>query len=568
MRGGKRTVLASLIGWCAAAALHAQQAPDVSVFDFEQGIGPFAALVFPPQGKGYAPPRVLRDDGPGSARTGSGALRFEYLRKPLVFPILHAPILLNDLQGIEFDVRSDEKALIALAVTDLDGAKFHYPLELAPKVWKRVQIRPQDFKLSDDSPVKKDALEPSRLSTGLNMLDALGLFGGKEVDNILLLDNLTVARGPLALRRGGFTVKQDTVWETPMALEGDLVVEANASLTIRSRRFRLTGKLKLMPGARVRIEDTLVEVPSAHPYQFGALVSDKARLEALRSSFTLARPWDLVVKPGGAWSAEKCAFPQGNVTVTAETGSDVRYEGVEQPGEMVISPGARVRLTDSKKVLLWFHLAAAARGALELPNGAYLLIWAAPKALGHDVEIKSSAEIQWGLVANEGCQVSVPKAELRTASFMAVGPGASLVEGLGNGNLYDAKPVQCGATRLDLNGTRVETWNLYAAGAAALHVKSSTFGEALAFGDAKIEVSGSTCDGTGGYLGARDRASLTVKQSTIKASVVAHNEAKIVLEDCTIEGDVTAADRSRVTLLRCKITGQVRRDSGAQLDRR
>ncbi|MCZ7646441.1 MAG: hypothetical protein M5U26_14345 [Planctomycetota bacterium] len=551
----------------AISSARAQMTPDEDRFDFEKSVGPFSSLVLPPKAQ-VAAPVVVHEAAPGAVQGSMGMLRFDYTRKHMIFPILYTTVMLNDLNGIEFDVRSQEKALLILAVTDFDGAKFNYPVELARGSWKHVKIRPEDFKLSDDSPVKKSALEPARLGAGLAFLDALSLFPGNDASTSLWLDNLLVSREPLAAKRGEWRIKQDTTWTTPASVEGDLVLEPNVALTLRCRRFRLKGHLLLGKGARLRVEETVLCVAGEFPYQYKAEVESGARFELFKSIVALPMGVDLGLKEGAAFRAERSAFSSANLTLTTAPGSDVALDEVQQLGEVIVVPGARVQLREVKKLLLWFHTLPDKPGQLPLPDGAYVAQWRAPEALGYDLEVRNSSELMWGLVARDGCKLGVPSAKLRCASFVFAAPAARTVKGLSQGVTYADVPVAAGEARLDLKGSAVETWNLYAVEQAALNVEQCVLGELLAFGQARVNLADTSCDGSGGYFGARDRSTVVAKKCQLKCRVVAHNDAKLTLEDCEIDGDVVAADRAQVTLIRCKVSGQVRREPQARLDKR
>ncbi|MCK6472569.1 MAG: hypothetical protein L6R28_12565 [Planctomycetes bacterium] len=539
-------------------------------YDFETGIGPFWALELPlpPNTAGRKPefltPRL--DDASGAACQSKSAFRIDYSRKPGVLMAIGAQVDVTGLRRLAFQVKSSAGGLSVVTMEDHDGAKFHHGFMLPANRWTEIELAPKDFKLSDDSPVKKRAVEPGRLKPGFAVADAAAIVRSPEGPATLWLDDITVTRKDPELVRKDWTVTKDTVLKETARIEGYWIIAEGVKVTVASPWLELPATVFVKKGATLRFEGGLVAVPSTYNYQFNLQVEDGARLETDGVKLAPAMPWGVGLNPGAAWHATKTEFPMHNLTATVQDRGELIFKDVTTPGEMVLWPGAKVNLSDCTDVLVWLHTETGARGRLDLPDGKQIARWRAPKALGLDVTMTTVKDVMWGLVPSEGNQLMVRDATLRTTGLLFKSKESATVRGLKNGLRYGAEPVLASKIALDLKGSSVQTWNIYGTEQANVKVEDCLFGEALTFAFSRMTIADSTCDGSGGYFGSKDHSTMDVRDSRIACRIVAHDDSKLTLVNCTIEGDIIAADRSTLTLINCKHTGGQRADPGAKLD--
>ncbi|MBI3831416.1 MAG: hypothetical protein HY291_17995 [Planctomycetes bacterium] len=560
-----------LLSCFAFAATCAAEMPDEERYDFDKEVGPFTTLRVPPD---PAPnpkdpiPAPMIDTTPGAAKSGAGALKYSYMRKAGRLDVLSVGIPLTEFSLLEFDLRGSGAALVGIMLDDLDGAKFHYICELRNPNWRHITLQPEDFKLSDDSPVKKKELNPDRIGAGFGIID-LSMFQKKpDGPATFWLDNLVVKRKPMAAKTGGWTVTRDTSIEVSTRIDGTLVVDRGITLNVKAKRFQIRGNVQLKEGATLHAEDTSVELPCSYPYQYNFALADKSKLELVRCKAALPLPWGVQLKKNSKADLQGTTFSACGFTFDVQEGSALSLLKTVGAGEAVIAPASQVRVNESAGLLLWFALPPNEPHRFDFPNGLRVERWTAPSSGGHDVSITASQGLMWGLVPVDGCDLTSQGVELRAVGLFFKGDSAREVKGLQNGTTYSADPVLAGHSKLKLGGSKVQSWNFYPAEKAVVNVEGCTFGEALCYGEAKLNVSDSTCDGSGGYFGARDKSAITAKKCKFTGRVIAHDDAKIVLEDCEIDGDALAADRGSLTLIHCKVSGRKHRDPGATLDER
>lgn len=123
--------------------------------------------------------------------SSDGWLRLKYDRSEFVLLAHMTPV--TGLKELKVEIKSDVDAIIGFGVEDQDKARFHYPVQLTAGKETTVTIKPEDFKLNDDSPTKKDKLEPEKLGNGYLIAD-LGLFVGATGENTLHIWKVTISR--------------------------------------------------------------------------------------------------------------------------------------------------------------------------------------------------------------------------------------------------------------------------------------------------------------------------------------------------------------------------------------
>lgn len=560
-----------LLGVLASFSARAAEMPDEERYDFDKEVGPFTTMRVPPD---QAPnpkdpiPEPIVDTSPGGAKTGAGALKFSYTRKAGRLDLLSVSIPLTEFTLMEFDLRGAGATLIGITLDDLDGAKFHYICELRNQNWRHITLQPEDFKLSDDSPVKKKELNPDRIGAGFGIID-LSMFQKKpDGPATFWIDNMVVKRKPMMAKIGGWTITRDTSIEVSTRIDGTLVVDRGISLNVKAKRLQIRGDVRLKEGATLHVEDTSVELKCAYPYQYNFALAEKSKLEFVRCKAALPLPWGAQLKKNSKADLQGTTFSACGFTFDVQEGSSLSLLKTVGAGEAVIAPASQVRINESAGLLLWFMLPPNEPHRFDFPNGLRVERWTAPSSGGHDVSINASQGLMWGLVPVDGCDLTSHGVELRTVGLFFRGDAAREVKGLLNGTTYSADPVLAGRSKLKLGGSKVQSWNFYPAEKAVVNVDGCTFGEALCYGESKLNVSNSTCDGSGGYFGARDKSAITAKKCKFTGRVIAHDDAKITLEDCEIDGDALATDRASLTLIRCKVSGKKHREPGAMLDER
>lgn len=126
---------------------------------------------------------------PAHLSASTAGLRMDYQRGRVT--LLQYAVALSGFQTITAEVRSKQPMLLICSVEERGGAKFHQTTQLAGGQWCKVVFSAPDFKLNDDSPVKKDKLDTTDMLGALHFADG-AIFTGESGPNQLSVREIEI----------------------------------------------------------------------------------------------------------------------------------------------------------------------------------------------------------------------------------------------------------------------------------------------------------------------------------------------------------------------------------------
>lgn len=489
-----------------------------------------------------------------SARDG---VRFRYQRERLLG--LAHPVLLTELRELRLSLRSDHSGVLAIVLEDRDGAGFNYPIVVKAGQTTSVRVRPADFKLNEDARVKKPRLDAARLGAGFAIID-LGALTGAKGENSITIFSGEAERLAMPRATGNLVVDNSLEITDSIGRDGDIIIKNGARLKISAPRFALRGNIAVENGV-LEMAGGVILMPQSYNHEFKIVVAEAARFHVRDALFITNLPVTLGLLGNASYEVENSEF-RGGVTCTGNDRCRVSLERAKSPGEFVVAPGMELNVRDCRFVIVWLPIGANVKGRVTLPDGNNVADWQS----GHGINVRvKNSQIVWGLVSSRGADALVANSDIYATGILFDGNAAFAIKNLHNKSALADYTVTANDRKLRFSDAKVTAWNFYAAQRAHGTIESSTFGEVLLFGEGRMEVRDSACDGSGGYIGASERAELTIVNSKINSLVIARDDAKIVMRDCEINGDVRATGRSTVKLIGCQVTGRIEKDAGATL---
>jgi hypothetical protein len=126
---------------------------------------------------------------PAHISATTAGLRMDYQRGRIT--LLQYAVPLSGFQSITAEVRSKQPMVLICSVEERGGAKFHQTTQLAGGQWCRVVFAAADFKLNDDSPVKKQKLDTADMLGVLHFADG-AIFTGESGPNQLSIREIEI----------------------------------------------------------------------------------------------------------------------------------------------------------------------------------------------------------------------------------------------------------------------------------------------------------------------------------------------------------------------------------------
>lgn len=504
---------------------------------------------------------------PGTFREGAGAVEYRYTRTPGHVDLLGTSVLLTSLRTIELDVWSQVATTLIVGFEDRDGATFHATIDLAAGKWQRASVGVRDFRLNDDSQVKKPGVDPRRLGLGVALAD-LGPVIGARGPNVLRISFMKITRDPLRVVQMPPALDRQTLKIAESGYgRGHAVVRNGGALNIAAPRFGLSGNVAVDAGAFV-VQGCALSLHGRYAHELGIAGTHGAVIRFADAVVSAQFPSGISLADRSTLEIARTEFGEAGLTVDVQNGCAVALRGAKNPGEFILSPGSRIDVDDCEAVLLWLASGPGRLAAVAVPDGQMVHAWSSPAGSAAQITLRRSRGILWGLISQRGSDVVVERSKLVAVGVHFSGSAKEVISGIKNRQPTSNFTLSVSDRKLKVLRSEVGAWNFYAAEHSEITLQDSTFGEGFASQSARLTVQRCTCDGSGGYVRAEGRGIMEVDRSRLVPDVVATDEATLLLRDCIVEGSIRASGRANVRLVNTKVAGAVERYDGAVVERR
>jgi len=505
----------------------------------------------------------------------AASLVWDVPRKPGTFYLLGREEPLANMQALDFDAWSKERTIAAVIISDSDNASFDAAIPLNASAWRHVHLTPRDFKLKDDSPVKKTALDERQLGPKLIFTDLAALTATRTPGQIMF-SNMTIVHTNAP--RSGFATNAPAS-ARPNQQQGDSP-DLNVPELIDGTTYdiaksgTISRPVLIRNGGKLTIHCANVKVAASIAIDHGTLTFDHSTIylanrfshdisfQTTNGSLLRFNDCHCVSNypSSGGGDNSTCEirstdFSGGGFTAGNAHGTII-LDHAKLPGEFIIEPGTKLVINDCDGVLIWPTFKSGHAISISFPSTPVIDHWNMPANTQMDVTINRSSSILWAVLTETGCDLTISDSNL--VALGIVTGSAVAIAGVVDNN-PDAPPPKLTDRRLVLKNTTVRAWNVYPRLQSQVKISDSIFGELNAFDNSHTEVANSTCDGLGGYVLSQHNAYLKMTNCTINCPVVAADDAVLVLDGCTVNGAFSASGRARVKLVNTKLSASVQR---------
>jgi hypothetical protein len=467
-------------------------------------------------------------------------------------------VLLKDFQLIDFWIKSKRETKWVLTFTDLDGAEFSTLVDIKPGSWNYVALTAEDFICNEDSPIQKDSVDVSNLGYGYASFDLFALFGGSG-ENIVWIDDVKIMRGSMDIISGDYLLNnKNEKFIRNTRIKGNLILTNGSALTVNAEKFQIDGNI-LVRNSRLILNGGFWVFHQDYRYHHHIWVQKRGQVEMNGGRLYMYQPYSAGVSENAAFMLRDVEVIGGLFTLGLQKGGSLAIEGCKNFGEVIIEEGTDITVSDCETILLWLNCGKGVKAQLSLPDNVEDGIWKAPSSLKRDVIVKNSRDVMWGLIALNGSNITISESSLRAVGILYTGRVKSVVSDLKNDVFYTNFSYNSPYHKLKFLETKIRTWNFYTSSNAELEIRNCIYGESISFGKSQINVFDSICDGSGGYIGARDDSITNFIGGEISCDVLTHDRAQFLIKDCEqVVGRVEAAGLSQIKVVNTPLSGTVR----------
>jgi len=483
------------------------------------------------------------------------ALCFTYIAHGKPIPALYHLVLFRDFTALSFRIKSAADTTWVLAVTDTDKAVFAAFIHCRAETWRSVELTADDFTCTDDSPVQKDRLDPALLTYGYAGFD-LQAATGSGGNNTVLLDNVKIRRLPYRRINGDYIIdkKKETI-TVPTYINGNLYLKDGGELEVKNTGLIINGK-SIIENGRFSMKNGFLCVAQEYRGQHPVFIQNGV--------FEIADSELLSEEDICGAAVEHSRFRLSHVHILAAgfsfsvlSGSSLSLEYTEGGGEFITFKNTTLDMKHSSGFIFWICSAQKLAAPLVYPQGSTVASWQTPRELSNRIRLEQCSKVLCGFIALPGCRITIKDSRLRAFGLLFTGSADYSVRDLKNNAGFSDHTLSTGAHTLRLLHASVQSWNFYTDTTARLTVEDCVYGESISMGKSTITVNGSTCDGSGGYLGAEGDSRTIIEQSTMDCMVLAQGNSRMEFDRSVITGKLIAADNSRISLHRTKHTGEI-----------
>jgi hypothetical protein len=533
-----------------------KNAPDIESEDFEKGIPSSFLMGGYPAGQPAA--SLKSADAAGESFRGNHSLSFDYSRGNGPVPVIFHNVLLKDFQTIDFWIKAEQRTKWVLTFTDLDHAEFSTLVDIRPGYWKHVILRPGDFRCNKDSPVRKNRVDVSRLGFGYTSFDFLAIGGGSG-KNRVWIDDLAIERSPIDIVAGDYIISSTRSYITSSTrIRGNLVLTNGSELSVNADRFQIDGDI-LVKNSKLILSSGLWIFHQDYRYHHHLWAQKQGQVEMHNGYLYMYQPYSAGVSNTAGLLLRNVKVLGGLFTLGLQKGGSLTVDRCINFGEVIIDEGSDISVSDCESILLWLNCGRGLKTRVSFPGNNVKGVWNSPSSLKRTLKVENSKDVLWGLIASNGCDITIQGSVLRAVGVLYHGKVGAVVRNMKNEAHFRDFTYQSPYHELRFIDTQIKTWNFYTSGAAVLNIHDCTYGESISFGRSQINVFDSVCDGSGGYIGARDDSTTNFYGGEIVCNVLTHDRAQFLIQDCLlVRGRVEASGQSKITVINTPMSGAAR----------
>jgi len=482
----------------------------------------------------------------GPTGKNTSTLAFTYAKQGQPAPALYHLVLLRDFKKISFWIKSGSKTTWVLAFEDRDKAVFVTFIECPQNTWRRVEITPDQFMCSENSPVKKAKLDTSRISYGYAAFDLKTLWGGGE-ENTVYLDDIRIIRSDYHLIQGDYLLNGESkVISEPTFIQGNLYLINNAELNIRDTHLIVNGDIGI-DNARLTFQDGFLYLKQNYRGEQLVIIK-KGTIEITNSE--LLSEYSIC----GA-AIEHSQLKLSYVDMLMEgfsfstlSASSLLVEYTVNGGEFIIFEDTACTMKNSSWIIFRICSWQELHEPLVYPGDDTVAHWQTPHALTNKIMLRNCSQLLYGFIAKPGCNITLKDSKIRALGFLFSGSTMNRISNLENNASFADHIVKTKVHTLRFNNSSVQSWNFYTEDMARLTIENCIYGESISLKNSIIKINKSLCDGSGGYLGADDHSQTIITESEINCMVLAQKESQMIFKQSAIKGKLIASGNSLITL--------------------
>jgi hypothetical protein len=359
---------------------------------------------------------------------------------------------------------------------------------------------------------------------------------------------LVAAFAAFAAADDPWIIIDDVVITEPTRI-GDVIVLLDGSLTVTGvpePGLEVEGNLWALGSGEIVLQDSVVQFLSTFHGQYALAAIENARVEVIGCDYRVPNGVQHALVTAGDAELAVADTDFGDVQLIAAHTSHLEAQRLNGRFEVIVQNDAQMVLADiprdpgSGALWVWVEFPEGSEAAYTPPMPGFVADWSFPPqdstGIHQTVQLERCEAQLWPMLVREGSRLELR--DIPEDNWVVVGLHlfeSTEVEELRNQTRYEDVELEIGGHSIRLVDASIDTWNLYPQGNALVRVYDSILGEILSMGSPQVVVDNTTIDGTGGFLGTRDRSTMVLANSTVTCTVEAAQDSTLELHHSVVE---------------------------------
>jgi hypothetical protein len=358
---------------------------------------------------------------------------------------------------------------------------------------------------------------------------------------------IALSAANISLAANPWVINTPVIITTPTDV-GDVIVVAGGSLTVQNvpePGLRISGNLVVTDNGLAEFTNSVIQVMSTYHGQYALLAMGQGVIRITGCDYRIPNGVQhaLIAWENGRVDLQNSDFSfaqfiaSGQATLTASQ-LNGRFECiVQESGQMNLTDIPRV--SGGGELWVWPTFMPGSRATYTPPLPGFVSGYAFPpldsSGISQSFTITRCNVMLWPMLVREGSDLTLK--DIPAGNWVVVGihlPSSTTISGLQNGLYYSDTLLGLPDRTLRLQNASIDTWNLYPETDAQVLIENSLVGEILAFGTSSVLVRNTTVDGSGGYFGVTDKATLEATNSVFTCDVQISKEGSAILRDSAL----------------------------------
>jgi hypothetical protein len=345
-----------------------------------------------------------------------------------------------------------------------------------------------------------------------------------------------------------WVVTAPTLITEPMHVQGPIIVLTGGSLEVSGVSepgFQMEGHLWAIGSSEVRLENSVIEFLSSYHGQYSLVAGEQARVEVSDCVYRVPAGVQHALMTAG--SAEMLVHDTdfGDVQLLSAESSRLTARRLNGRFEVLVQHDSHMvvedipRDVDQGNLWVWVEFGPGSEAVYSPPMPGYVETWTFPPpdstGILQTVTLSRCETLLWPMLIREDSRLTLR--DIPEDHWVVVGLHLftdAVIRDLHNDQLYLDETLALEDRELRLENASIDTWNLYPQQDATVLVSSSTLGEILAMGDARVLMWDTLIDGTGGFFGARDGSHIEADNCVFTCTIEASQDATIELHSSQV----------------------------------